>query len=366
MGLILAQTVRTIASFLLLYGVLIAGSFLIAPKDRATDILDTSLAPNTVYATATKYLFFNRGTLSPPRPRVLILGSSDADLGMRPEQMQGNIPCAQVSNLAIGNSNATEIRQTVDLVHFVQRPEARLGNTFVFGVWYGVFGDSKDRWPASSRKNAETDIDLELYRYGFYRHTPEGPHSLLPPSWLPMEDALIRPFIVAEAVARQLTGKLRGEFFIRPPNRTEAEREAAHFSADERRAATAYWYAQLGRKDDISSDEFSEFENTIASLLDAHERVVGVDLPIPQWHQEAMAYDAKYHQRLPDLLKKFGGRQGFAFFNLSDLNADDDYSDEVHPKPHLAKIWAERIGKTVNSVACHSSEAASRQQPEED
>lgn len=358
MILILIQTVRTLASVIVLYGLLIASSYLIAPREPASEILDTSLAENTIYATSPKYLFFGRERLVTPEPRVLIIGASNADLGMRPEQVQPSVPCALVNNLAIGNSNATEMQQAVDLVHFVQSPEARQKDTFVFGAWYGAFGDNEDRWPPLSRRNSETDIELELYRYGFYHRTPGGPRSLLPPAWLPVEDVLVRPFVVAQDIARRLTGKLRAHFFIRPPKRTEAEREAANFSLDERRDAIAYWQAEMGRKNDISDEQFAEFEDMVEHLLDAHEKVVVADLPLPKWHQEAMVYNLKYRQRLPELQKKFGGRQGFAFADISDLDADDDYSDEVHPKPHLAKIWAERIGKAISSVACPAVESS--------
>jgi hypothetical protein len=353
MRMILIQTARTLVSVILLYGLLIAASFLMAPREHASETLDTKLAEDTIYSTQTKYLFFSRGALMKPQPRILIVGASNANVGLRAHQVQTSVPCALVNNLAVGNANATEAQQTVDLVHAVQSPEARLENTFVFGIWYGLFSDSKDRWPTSSREGLATDIETELYRYGLYRRTPEGPYPLLPPAWLPFEDVLIRPLIVTESIARQWTETLRGYFFVRPPKRTVAEREAAHFSPEERRDAAAYWYNLFGRKDDISGEQFADFENMIAHLLDAHERVIVVDLPLPKWHQETSVYDLKYRKRLPGLLKKFAGREGFAFSDISGLSADDDdYSDEVHPKLHLAKMWAERVGETIRSVAC--------------
>jgi hypothetical protein len=353
MRLILVQMARTFVALALLYGLLIGASFLIAPNEPTSDILDTKLAEESIYSTQTKYLFFNHGVLKTPRPRVLLIGASNTNVGLRPFEVQTGVPCAQVSNLAIGNANVTEIEQIVDLVHSVQSPQARAQNTFVFGLWFGLFSDSRDRWPNSSRDPPETDIEAELYRYGFYYRAEDGSRSRLPPAWLPIENILIRPFIVTENVARQLTDSLRGYFFVRPPKRTEAEREAIHFGPEDQLEATAYWYKMLAKKDDISSEEFTTFENLISRLLDAHEKVVVVDLPLPKWHQKSSAYDSKYRQRLPDLLKKFAGMEGFAFSDLSGLSTDDDdYSDEVHPKLRLARLWAERVGKTVGSLAC--------------
>ena len=352
------QTVTTLVSLTCLYGLLIAASFALAPTQQVSEIIDTSQADKSIYSTAPKYLSFARTRLATPESKVLIVGASNADVGLRPDQIQPYVPCALVNNLSIGNENATEMRQTVDLVHFVQDQKMRLNNTLVFGIWYGDFGDSVDRWPPSMRKNGETDIEVELYRYGFYRRDAGEPRALLPASWLPAEEILVRPFIVIESVARRLTAKIRSYVFIRPPNKNEGEREAAHFNADEKRDATAYWNNQMGHKNDVSADQFAEFEDTIGRLLDARERVVIVDLPIPTWHQNATIYDAKYRLRLAALVKKFSGRDGFAFIDMPDLNNDDTYSDEVHPKPSLARIWAERIGKTVKSIACTGGPSA--------
>jgi hypothetical protein len=353
MKMILAQTTKTFLSLAFLYGLLIGVSFVLAPAGPASDILDTKLAETSIYSTQTKYLFFMRDALATPRPRVFVIGASNANVGLRPFEVQTGVPCALVNNLAVGNANVTEIGQIVDLVHAVHSPDGRSRNTFVFGIWFGLFSDSQDRWPNSLRDPPETDIEAELYRYGFYRRAADGPQSRLPAAWLPVEGILIRPFVVAESIARQLTESLRGYFFVRPPKRTEAEREAVHFSAEDQREAAAYWYNLMGRKDDISGEEFTNFENLIERLLEARENVVVVDLPLPKWHQETSVYDSKYRQRLPGLIRKFTGREGFAFSDVSGLSKDDDdYSDEVHPKLRLAKLWAERVAKTAGSLAC--------------
>jgi len=353
MRLILVQTVKTFVCVSLLFGLLVGVSFLVVPAEPASDILDTRIAEASIYSTQTKYLSFTRGALVAPRPRVLVMGASNANVGLRPFEIQTDVPCASVSNLAVGNANVTEIRQIVDLVHEVQSPDARSQNTFVFGTWFGLFSDGRDRWPNSSRDPPETDMEAELYRYGFYYRAADRPQPRLSAAWLPVEGILIRPFIATEVVARQLTDGLRGYFFVRRPKRTDAEREAVHFGEEDRREATTYWYNLMGRKDDISADEFTSLENLIDRLLDAREKVVVVDLPLPKWNQKVSVYDSKYRQRLPGLLKKFAGREGFAFSDLSGLSTDDDeYSDEVHLKPHLAKLWAEHVGKTAKSVAC--------------
>ena len=63
MRLILTQTARTLVSVVLLYGLLVAASFLIVPRQHTSDVLDTKLAEDSIYSTQTKYLFFSRAAL---------------------------------------------------------------------------------------------------------------------------------------------------------------------------------------------------------------------------------------------------------------------------------------------------------------
>jgi hypothetical protein len=38
--------------------------------------------------------------------------------------------------------------------------------------------------------------------------------------------------------------------------------------------------------------------------------------------------------------------------SMPDLDGNLDYSDEVHAKPHLAKVWSTRLADTLNSLVC--------------
>ena len=95
--------------------------------------------------------------------------------GFRPARLQQLVPQATVHNLAIGGANMTEVRQMVDLVLEVQSPAAQRRNLFVIGAWYGLFADDRARWYTPDRHPGDTDLDIERYRYGFYRRTADGP-----------------------------------------------------------------------------------------------------------------------------------------------------------------------------------------------
>src|SRR5262249_48530380 len=135
--------------------------------------------------------------------KAILVGASNTGVGFIPKTIQSRLACAKVSNLAVGGANISEAKQIIDLVHEVQSPADRPSNTFVIGVWFGMFVDSDVKYSDPDRNRGETDIDLEKYRYGFYRRTPEGPVALLPANWLDAGVLAIRPILVIEKIARE-------------------------------------------------------------------------------------------------------------------------------------------------------------------
>jgi hypothetical protein len=93
-------------------------------------------------------------------------------------------------------------------------------------------------------------------------------------------------------------------------------------------------------------------KHIIDELLHSGEQVIIVDLPIPAWHRDASPYQPGYSQALQILVHQFADRPGFKFVSMADLDGNLDYSDEVHAKPHLAKVWSTRLADTLNSLVC--------------
>ena len=61
-----------------------------------------------------------------------------------------------------------------------------------------------------------------------------------------------------------------------------------------------------------------------------------------------------------DMVQQFADRPGFKFMSMADLDGNLDYSDEVHAKPHLAKVWSTRLAGLLNSFVCGAEARASR------
>jgi hypothetical protein len=350
---ILRQSALTLLSFALLYALLAGASFVVFPDPASGGPRDFQAAEQTLYMTVPKYVFLGRSVLANPDRKIILVGASNTGVGLRQKLVQSNLGCAKVSNLAMGGANISEVRQVIDLVHNVQSDQERRLNTFVIGVWFGMFIDSEVKYAEGDRNRGETDLDIERYRYGFYRRTPDGPVAVLPPKWLDAGVIAIRPFLLLEKLARQaraganlvLTGRTSAQ-------RTDDERESVVMSAEEKHKALEYWKESMGRKSEISRAQVEVLKQTIQKLLNSGEKVVLVDLPIPAWHRDATPYQPSYRQALNGLLQQFGGQPNFTSLSMDDLDNDLDYSDEVHAKRHLADVWSTRLAKVLDSFVC--------------
>lgn len=355
---VLRQMAITLGFFGALYALALAITFVVQPDPPRDGWIDGWAAGDTLYVTAPKYEFLGRDVLDVPDRKVLLMGASNTALGFKLPQLGPLVSCAKTSNLALGNANITEVRQMADLVHDVQHEAARRTNTFVIGVWFGMFVDTALRWPGNDRQHGDTDLDIERYRYGFYRHSPEGPVAVLPPSWLHVGVVLIRPYLLLDKVARDATLGLRHALFVRQPELTDDDRERIVMTGAEKSAALAYWRQTMGGAAAISQDQVALLDDTIDGLLRSGEKVVLVDLPIPAWHRDASPYEPEYRAAIQRVFDRFADQPGFAALRMPDLDRDTDYSDEVHAKPHLARVWATRLADVLNPLVCGAHTAS--------
>ncbi len=348
MKLILKQMTLLIGAMLALYGVALALSLLLVPRAQVGQRLDAGLATQSLYMTEPKYVFLARGQLNNTHDKLLLVGASNMQAGFRQAQMQAQLPQAEVHNLAVGGSNITQVGQIIDLVREVQSPEARRHNTFVIGLWYGLFADDKARWYTDDRHAGDTDIDIERYRYGFYRRTAQGPAPVLPPEHLEWGVVLIHPYLVLDRTARDLTRSLRSYIAAKPKVITDEQRNATVLSEADKKKYLAFWHTYMGAAQTLGDAPFLVLERAVEQILADGGRVVLVDMPIPAWHAKGAALQADYRRRITPLLDRLQARPGVTVVPAFDSD-DDDFSDEVHPKPRVTNLWAQRLASAVTA-----------------
>lgn len=344
-------------SFALLYAAILGLSLVLMPKPTASGRLNTGAAGATVFMTEPKYAFLNRSAVATPEPKIILLGASNVVVGFKPAQLQPYLPGIEVHNLAVGGSNMTQVGQIVDLVQELQGPEAMHNTTYVIGMWYGMFAQDRVRWNTPDRHAGDTDIDIERYRYGFFRRTSHGPQHVLPPQYLDAGVTLIYPYLLLDRFVREQTRAIKDRLAPGEHMRTDAERDATIVSEAQKQDMLRYWDTQLQTPHDLADEQFERLADTMDRILRSGGRVMLVDLPIPKWHAARSPYMESYRQHRAALLARFDSRQGFAYFDKLD-NDDLDFSDEVHPKPRIAMQWSARLAQALHANAFRDTSVA--------
>lgn len=349
MKLILKQIALLVAALLALYGVLLAITLLLVPRADPGARLNADRATASLFMTEPKYVFMARSRLNTLTDKAILLGASNVHAGFKLDTLQPLVPGIELHDLAVGGSNITQVSQIVDLVREVQTPEARRHNVYVIGLWYGLFADDQARWHTPDRHAGDTDIDIERYRYGFYRRTQAGAVPVLPPRHLDVGVLLVHPYLVLDRTARDLTATLRS---FKSPQRqaiTDEQRNAIVISEAEQRKYLAFWRNYMGPEPNLGDAPFRVLERLVDGILAEGGRVVLVDMPIPSWHAHGSALAADYRQRTDTLLAHLRARAGVAVLTMDGAAADDDFRDEVHPKPRVTERWATRLADTLNT-----------------
>jgi hypothetical protein len=347
MGAILKQMAFLLVSLAGIYVILLALSYALVPAATGGQGLDSSLAANTIFATDPKYVFLNRAALRPDLPRVVFVGASNSSVGFKQREVQPLVPGTEVDNLSVNGSNITQVAQVVDLVQELEDAKARRRTTFVIGIWYGMFTQDRFRWDTPDRHKGDTDIDIERYRYGFYRRTTDGPRRILPADDLAIGVMLIHPYLAFDQLSRLASKELRDRLFGHAPTRTDAERNASVVSDVDREAALKYWREQMHSDGPIAAEQFVVLHDLIAKILDQGSRVVLVDLPLPRWHAQRSPFYPDYLRQKELLLSGLRGREGISYLEMADHDGDLEFSDEVHPKPRVTPQWAARIADLI-------------------
>jgi hypothetical protein len=340
---IVKQALYLLAALIGMYAVLLAGSYALVPSVSEKAGLNSSLAEQSIFTTDPKYVFLNRAAIRPDADRIVIVGASNTAVGFKQSEVQQLVPSQEVDNLSVGGSNMTQVSQIVDLVQDLQDGAARRSTTFVIGMWYGMFVPNEVRWSTPDRHKGDTDIDIERYRYGFYRRTEKGPRQVLPSRQLPLGIMLIHPYLVFDDLSRAISKGLRERLKGKSPRRTDEQRNAAIVPEEDRVTALKYWHQQMHSDGPLAEEQFLVLRDLVIRLLAEGSRVVLVDLPIPRWHADRSPYYASYLMRKKNLLDDLNAKPGFIYLEMADKDEDLDFSDEVHPKPRVTPIWAQRV-----------------------
>jgi hypothetical protein len=345
---ILKQTAWLLASVAFLYVVILGATLVVVPMHQQKGGLETRRAPRTLYMTEPKYFFLNRNALRADADRLILLGGSNTMSGFHLDELQPLVPNLQVNNLAISGSNITELRQAYGLIRAVQSPSALKRSTYVIGIWYGVFVPDALKWNTPDRHAGETDLDIERFRYGFYRRSADGPVQILPAEDLELGLLLIHPYLAFDKLVRDVTDDLRASFLKMKPARTDEQRNAIVIAPEDQARYLAFWKGQFGQSTTVPKEQFEVLTALIDDILKDGGTVIVADLPIPHWLAQQSGLNQSYDALKSAWLTQMAGHKGFSFVEMQKAFADDEFVDEVHPKPRITKEWSRLLAASIS------------------
>ena len=105
----------------------------------------------------------------------------------------------------------------------------------------------------------------------------------------------------------------------------------------------------MGSTDELKEAQFQTLRRVVDGILVEGGEVVLVDLPLPAWHSQRSPLWRSYASHMEPTLAALQTRPGVVVVRMGADNRDDDFGDEVHPKPRVAPLWAARLAKTLNA-----------------
>lgn len=349
----LRQLAITLACVLGWYLLLKLPVALLHPVNPASPI-DTCVANTTLAGTAPAIALYEVDRLARPAARrMVILGSSNAMLSLRPEDLRKTFPRWEIVNLGIPTSNVHQALQVVTLTASISDPDTLKHTVFVLGVYPGLFAESKAIWGRES-----SPLTREMLRYGLYRSgsrvnepVPVFGYAL---AWLTKD--LYRTVLAAEAFAtgfrmnvdRLSTGKpasLRRLLGVRERPCSFRKRPPATAS---KQRHIARRIEQIGTASTLKDEQFEELERLVRTVRESGARLIVTELPVPEWNR--LEHFNFYRKRKQASVRKLVRQAGGSYLDLHDSVPDDLMGDATHPLRKGARTYATALGSKVRAL----------------
>ncbi|MEY8099542.1 hypothetical protein AB9F29_19330 [Falsihalocynthiibacter sp. S25ZX9] len=346
---VLRQMLLLLVSFFALSCVLLGVSLLVLPPPDRNAPIDTFRAGSTVYTTPPRLIYYGRKGLRADGEKVILLGSSNTQVGFDRQTLADRIDGLAVHNLGIGDANITEIAQVSDLATASIGQDNLEGQVFVIGIWYATFIDNANRWSSGDAQVFETDIDQERFRYGFQRMGANGLEG-----WISDRDAdyaaiAVHPLIALEKAIRIVTADLRSMIFVRPP-RIDTETRNTMIYSDTQKSEALEYRRRYMKSDQLSDEQYAVLDALVRDLTDQGAQVIVADLPIPAWHAQGLPFNSDHKVRIAQTRADLAGVKGFTYLDLRNLDDPDSFYDDAHVRPRDQGPWVDELAKLIQTI----------------
>ena len=362
-----------IAAFLIIFYLLeLAASYAPLPGIiRAQSTFDSVYADKSIFSIDSRQVVYDRARISHTGKKIVLVGASTVQRGLRPDQLSKYIPGVEVHNMAVSGGSITEDAEVIQLVLLAIPPESRKDLTIVLGIWYGSFVEAGRRW-----KSGNTHVAEEMLRYGLYRKNgAQLPAPVVPGGIMPYAISAIRPFMWASHIynlgvktylillSEKVEGFLTGKDFnavraLSAGPRTFGRDRWHNFddydvhvmTTTEKEMETEFWKDYMGPPQKWDESGYNLLLSIAHKVSSAGAKLVLIDLPIPPWHHKQVAYDRIYQERFSPYLKQISSISGISYGNMRDGFCDDDFHDSAHARPKITELWAKRASQFILPV----------------
>jgi hypothetical protein len=340
-------------SMLVFYGLCASATSVVFRLFGLEKRLDTgSLASDAFFGVqGASAVVYNRLPLNWAGPQVILVGASNMQ-HYSARDIAVELPDVAVNNMSVAGSDLQDFGLVVDLAYQALPAASQRKHVFVFGLWYGEF--------LAIHGQGAGAIDPELIRYGLYRKDGAD-HALpmVPESLLQVALFALRPLILQQrawgtltSVANSGTRRVLGD--ESPPARDIFAEDQVDLGEQEKHALIELRKSASSRIADDALDELTAIAKRISNSGD---RLVLVDLPIPQWHATAVPAYADYFERRKSYFATLLRLPGVEYVNMQGDVPDEDFYDSVHPKPSAGVRLAHHLGRTLAGLLAPEAQA---------
>ncbi len=216
------------------------------------------------------------------KPKMLIIGSSNAEFAFMPDELSVLFPEYEVHNIAIRESNITQMIKVIQLASLVIPPEILKKSVFVIGITFNNFFENalyKDNSPLSpSAKMPNLDKHIENNFSALLRVNDHSIEPRIPIQFLLMYERAVWPFYYAKYLSRILPPAISNLKLTPDPIEKHPDPSLAYQMALANIDACNDWTG--GPDKSFKQEQFSEFGRLIKLLQSTGNRALIVKLPL--------------------------------------------------------------------------------------
>ncbi|HAT50206.1 MAG: hypothetical protein HQL07_13480 [Nitrospirae bacterium] len=277
--------------------------------------------------------------LNDPGEKIVLLGSSALHHSLPAENVSQWIQDHAVIEYSIPSANITVLSDVVDLyyniVHF-QDPRPKV--VFVLSFWYSMFQSDDDAHFESS-PGEKTHM-----RYPFLFNNEHGilkpiidfhahpeliflshPYTAFDHYFMTRIDPGIR------YIAKDIKKILRNHHMIK--EKSVFPEDDVIVGEEQKCTGLQMWRDKMGL-DGVSEEQFSRLAGLIEKVTRNGDRLVLVDLPLPQWHKRRSDFFRVYKERMESFVAGLKKNSNLTYLDMKNIvDEDTEFFDSCHAKP---------------------------------